>query len=339
VPFRWDPHTNNGTTGSAVSLTVPSVIDCSAIDVNTSGHVLAAEYSSGLGFVHFPFLIDSSLQAQRVKNNGGTQIYDARGFNDEGQIVGKQPWHPDENLQPLLWQPNAPGSSMGDMYELENPATTTVGGTALAINRNGVVVGSAYDGKSWRWTPTTPNATTGQFMPTGSLEAPIAINDAGTAVGGFGRACVFWPQVNDLNAWILPNSGWVLHTAKAINNSGWIAGEGTFGGAARGYLLRPTVWRPLQIAFLRYVVQIVFGVRAGGSGVVILPGRGPEPVPPWVDRVWKGASKSKQEALRAIAMTDAQRLLSDVKTHAKLLEMIPELRESPGPDKGRVSDA
>lgn len=43
----------------------------------------------------------------------------------------------------------------------------------------------------------------------------------------------------DLNTLIPADSGWILHTARGINNLGQIVGDGEFNGIVRGFVLTP----------------------------------------------------------------------------------------------------
>jgi len=45
-------------------------------------------------------------------------------------------------------------------------------------------------------------------------------------------------NLNDPHLTWMP-SGWVLTTAEAINELGWIVGNGTYGGISRAFLLVP----------------------------------------------------------------------------------------------------
>jgi probable HAF family extracellular repeat protein len=76
-----------------------------------------------------------------------------------------------------------------------------------------------------------------------------AINNQGDVVGrivghvarkGDERACLWrGGHLSLLNAAIPPHSGWVLEEALAINDHGWIIGNGKHNGVARAFLLRP----------------------------------------------------------------------------------------------------
>ena len=76
-----------------------------------------------------------------------------------------------------------------------------------------------------------------------------AINDRGEVVGRIvGRIvrksnerAVLWRggRVYNLNALIPPGTGWILQEAVALNNQGWIIGNGKHNGVAHAFLLRP----------------------------------------------------------------------------------------------------
>ncbi len=76
-----------------------------------------------------------------------------------------------------------------------------------------------------------------------------AINNRGEVVGRIvGRVArkgneraVRWEggRISVLNALIPPNSGWVLEEALAVNDHGWIIGNGKHHGVAHAFLLRP----------------------------------------------------------------------------------------------------
>jgi hypothetical protein len=84
------------------------------------------------------------------------------------------------------------------------------------------------------------NGVTTMMLPGGSHG--LGINSYDNVVGDStdGRALLWENGVKyDLNEYIPANSGWVLRTAIAINDSGMIAGEGLVGGHTRGFLLTP----------------------------------------------------------------------------------------------------
>ena len=81
----------------------------------------------------------------------------------------------------------------------------------------------------------------------GESSAALGVNNIGQVVGGAetstGERHAFLFDANsgmqDLNALISPTSGWGLQSANVINDAGWIAGVGVFGGQQRAFLLTP----------------------------------------------------------------------------------------------------
>lgn len=161
--------------------------------------------------------------------------------NDAGQAVG---YAADENglIQAVRWHNGT-----------VTPLGTSTQSHARAINEAGQIVG---------WVAANQGLTTRAFLwqtasgvtPLPSLGNPAfassqanGINEAGVMVGwaegddGLRRA-VRWQngQVEDLNAWLPPNSGWQrLESANAINSDGWIVGTGLKDGQIRAFLLMP----------------------------------------------------------------------------------------------------
>ena len=72
-----------------------------------------------------------------------------------------------------------------------------------------------------------------------------ALNDQGQVVGNAyhrtDEAALLWQngKVYELNTLVPPRSGWKLQNALAINNNGWIVGNGIHNGIRRGFLLTP----------------------------------------------------------------------------------------------------
>ncbi len=163
----------------------------------------------------------------------------AYAINAAGQAVG---WAEtaDGRLLAFRWQG-------GQMTELG-----TLGGAtsmAYAINDLGQAVGYAAtaDGTDRAFLADV----NGSLLDLGSLSAggysvAYGIDDAGLVVGealaADGTVHAFlWQDGSmvDLNDLIPPDSGWVLSRAYSVNEAGQIAGQGTYGGEKRGFLLTP----------------------------------------------------------------------------------------------------
>ena len=201
--------------------------------------------------------------------NGGLARVNA--LNNELQIVGLV--HSASGSSAFLWQD-------GEFEDLG-----TLGGTnsiAYDINEDGDIVGEATiedeaathaflwrDGKiSDLGTPGGKNNATSRAL---------GINSAGVIVGegqvGEAMHAIVWQngQIIDLNSLLPPGSEWeVLHTAVAINDRGWIAGNGLLKGKTHAFLLKP--WSP---SFYQNL-PIVGSDRAGPT-VTNTPGPSPTP--------------------------------------------------------------
>ncbi|MFM9106836.1 MAG: hypothetical protein ACKOWF_09055 [Chloroflexota bacterium] len=139
------------------------------------------------------------------------------------------------------------------------PAPGAENGSAAAINAAGLVVGGSASlgmrsiagaGRAFRH-----DLATGQTLDLGSL--PGYARSRATAIDGAGRVLGFstdaapdrpfraawlWDEtagMTDLNSLVPAGAGWLLSDAFAINDAGWIAGQGAFMGQRRGYLLVP----------------------------------------------------------------------------------------------------
>lgn len=155
-------------------------------------------------------------------------------ININGRVVGYA-----ENISGLthatLWTP--PYSSTGQDLG-------TLGGSyseAFAINAQNQVTGiSSNTGdtqfRGFIWQPGQAMVDLGTLTATSTHTAGVDINNQGdvvgystTAGGGAKRAIVrkTGTTLADLNGLILPNTGWVLSEARAVNDAGQIVGIGT----------------------------------------------------------------------------------------------------------------
>ena len=107
---------------------------------------------------------------------------------------------------------------------------------ACGINDAGQIVGWSDNSNGGYYAFVYSN---GNMQNIGSMgfysSTAFGINDQGQIVGtawpqsGYGDGFIYQNGVmQDLNSLISPSSGWQLHDTLAINNNGWIVGEGVY---------------------------------------------------------------------------------------------------------------
>ena len=192
--FLWTPSTPNGTTGTMIDLGLAGTPQA----INNYGQVLL---TSGLGF--------SSLWTPSTANGtvgtntplptfGGvsTQGFD---LNAYGQVVG---WSGTANFttHAFLWTPTTPNGTLGSMQDLGTLGDGSLGGQsagtiAQGINDMGQVVGEAHGvgsnpslpPRTFLWTPTVANGTSGTMINLGTMGGISAggmeISASGEVVG------------------------------------------------------------------------------------------------------------------------------------------------------------
>jgi probable HAF family extracellular repeat protein len=135
----------------------------------------------------------------------------------------------------------------------------TVGSKGNAINDGGQIAGTrtvdaSGTPRAFRWSPATPNGTTGSMLDLGFLpntqprSQAHGLNNDGVVVGESGSGvddarAFIWTAADgmqDLHS-LLDQSGadWRLLAATAINDAGQIVGSGQHTGAHRAFLLTP----------------------------------------------------------------------------------------------------
>lgn len=168
---------------------------------------------------------------------GGTFSY-AAGISNAGQVVGWSATASDAQVRATLWQGGVP-RDLG-----------TLGGAtsqACAISReNGYVAGYADTSAG------EPHACVFRVSAAGAVLSRLdlgtlgggssyayGINSQGVAVGASnGRAFrSAGGTIVDLNTLLSPDSGWVLESARDINELGQIVGQGVHNGLPRGFVL------------------------------------------------------------------------------------------------------
>jgi probable HAF family extracellular repeat protein len=185
-----------------------------------------------------------------LTNDPSNPISGAAGINRSAQVVGSaltdftDPFFGSEVYHAFLW------TSAGGMIDLGSLAGPNGNSNASAINDAGVVVGSSFlpsdspntrEIRPFRWTLDDGMQDLGS-LPTknGGYGSAQGINNSGQIVGVSGGHAFLYDNgtMLDLNDLIPEDSDWLLGTAYAINDAGWIVGTGTFNDQSRAFLYR-----------------------------------------------------------------------------------------------------
>jgi probable HAF family extracellular repeat protein len=284
--FLWTPTTPNGTAGSMIDLGTLGGTGTTSVAYginNAIGHpVQVVGESDTADGQHHPFIwtqgatdgVATNPQMKDLGALGGTssKLNSASGINDAGQVTGTAWLGGDTIYHAFLW---TPGGSNGVPSNPQMLDLGTLGGNGSggrAINASGQVVGQSDTSKgeyhAFRWTPTSPNGTTGTMTDLGVLNNgrytykysdAYGINDSGFVVGAAHPpdfTAFYWPSkgsLQDLNTLIPANSGFAdLDHAYEINHAGQIVGSGRLpsGTIEHGFLLTPTGAKAMTAAAL-----------------------------------------------------------------------------------------
>lgn len=213
---------------------LPTAFESYARAINDSGIVVG--YSPTLppgtsSYLPTAFLWTSAGGIQNLGHSIGGAGSTAFAINAQGQIVG----YASTSLgnHPVLW-------TVSGAFEDLDPSPQD-SGQANAINSLGDVVGWTSPGGAFIWSAASGMKRIGL--------TPNGINDSDQVVGanllndGHEHAAIWTSDGGTQYLTFLMDSsgvGWKLEVANAINNSGWIVGEGIDpAGKTEAFLLRP----------------------------------------------------------------------------------------------------
>lgn len=224
--------------GLVNAATIYSVVDMGPVDYNAP---LPMSYSNASGQTvggnGHAFVTDGTTTTDLGVLPGG-EWSAAYGINASGAVVGYGDTSVIGQFLGFIWT-----SSTG------MTALSTLGGgisSAMAINDGGDVAGSSIGSNGYIHAVIWSG---GQIHDLGTLggtsSGASGINNAGAVVGsgdvGSGYHAFLYSAgvMTDLNTFIPGDSGWVLNSGLAINNSGQIVGLGLHDGAERVFELDP----------------------------------------------------------------------------------------------------
>jgi probable HAF family extracellular repeat protein len=229
-------HATTWTNGAAQYLAPIGGTDAYGMGINDFGQVTGmSETSSGDGHA---FLNTAGIMTDLGVLNGGTWS-SGYGVNDSGQVVG----YGDNSMgrfRGFVW------SSSTGMVQLG-----TLGGGnsyAMAINGSGEITGTAQLSSGYMHAFSSNGSSLTDLGTLGGLSSNgYGINASGGIVGysltaGNSATHAFLDQngvMYDLNTLLAGLTGWELTAAYGINDSGQIAGTGTFNGVEHAFLLDP----------------------------------------------------------------------------------------------------
>jgi probable HAF family extracellular repeat protein len=212
-----------------------------ASGINAAGQVAGS--ANPLDSNPHAFLWTSASGIQDLGTLPGGSYSTALAINRFGQIVGYSDLA-DGNSVAFVW------SKARGMLDL---ATLPGGGTsaAIAINDLGQIAGGSGCGAACShavlWSKKAGSIQDLGLVTGSTFSSAYGINNKGQVVGavsfssGPNHAFV-WSQaagMQDLNNLIPANSGWMLQSADAINDSGQITGQGAINGVTHTFLLTP----------------------------------------------------------------------------------------------------
>jgi len=184
---------------------------------------------------------------------GGLRPGQAFAINNLGQVVGEHWWPESGCLSHAFLYSGGTVHDLGTLGGRDSRAT--------ALNEGGTIVGTSEvtGGAEHAFSYHEGTMTDLGTLPEDKESRAFAVNESdeivGVSVSGeitpelSGHAFIYRDgTMADLNNLLPPNSGWVLATAKGINNSGEIVGTGLHNGVERAFLLTPVPTATVSLA-------------------------------------------------------------------------------------------
>lgn len=215
----------NGSTTMTVP-TIGSLTNITLSGVNNNNEIVGTS-SQGAFFVALGNLANPVMLQSY---SGGSSA--ALAINDNHQIVGASEVQQGHS-GPMFWSSSsAVPTDLGDVAFSSNSANF--------INNSGQIAG--VDGETMVYWAASGSAE--QDLGFGTLGG---MNSSGTVVGtqsiSSSNVAIAWtPKSGVVNLNTLldsASSGWILSSASAINDSGWIVGYGTLNGTLQGFIAQP----------------------------------------------------------------------------------------------------
>lgn len=295
----FDQHVHAFRYSLGVATELPSLREgtfCAANSINHDGHVVGMDYDPFsiaddavlIKPVHWtPNLAPHDLgRLPSIEKQYPYIYYIVRAINNNGDVCGYAEYI-DGNLRHAFGgnvaanlQLLAPAANIDNLYGYQYSAN--------GINAAGRIVGKSNDNPAF-WS----NGQPPQVFSSVPGNA-FGVNKYGQAVGTYlatsGNRAWYWDGVlHDLNDLIEPDSGWVLRSARDINNQGQIVGSGWFTDpndpnakpVRQGFRVTPPheEINPHILKFEEWIVQHVITGQADGPIRTIPPK--PVPVGPW----------------------------------------------------------
>jgi putative transposase len=274
--------TANGKIDAASDLGTLYGLSSEAYGINASGQTVGYAVNASNGYtLAFRTTANGTINPAAALGTLGGSNSMAFAINASGQAVGRAQTTGDATSHAFRTTANGtinPASDLG-----------TLGGsysTATGINDAGQTVGNSYltGDAVYHAFRTTANGTIDAASDLGTLggsdSEAVTINNSGQVVGNSSIANDTGQHafivngtgpMQDLNAMIPANSGWVLVSANGINDSGQIAGDGIApNGQVHAFLLTPTP-EPASLAILALREIKVTRTFSSQSASVMLP--------------------------------------------------------------------